>query len=756
MTNPPDYARAERFESNRLIPLVKNLTPLARWIGTEDRFWLKKQTAEGAIFVVVDAATGRQEPAFDHERMAAALAGAGLTDCQASALPITDLAFTAAGLVVTTPTGRFRCAADLTRCDPDPAPPPTTTERPSPDGARVAFVRAGNIWIRDRATGRETQLTDDGRDGHAWGSPLFDLARVERRRAGQPAPLDAIHWSPDGRYLTAMRADLRNVPLRSAVTEHLPPDQTFVVAHPDYVVVAGDPKVPDRDVTIIDTATGSRVGAKVDPARLHDFAPLAFSWGNLWWTETELCLLTADHGGQTYGITAVDLATGAARTIVEESEPHYYAFAARDYHAPGFHVTRKGREAIFYSQRSGAGQLYLYDAVTGREKNSITGTAGVVFDLIRVDEAERVVYFTAGGREAGRNPYYIHLYRVSFDGGAATLLTPEDATHEFFRPALALFGPPPSHFSPSGRYFVDVYSTIAEPPRMVIRTREGAKVADVVEADISALTAIGWRPPERFVVKAADGVTDLYGAMFKPADFDPARKYAVVDQTYPGPQIDSGPQSFADGLAGIITFNAQATAETGLIVVTLDGRGTTRRDRAFRYAFAGTEDVFGSADHRAAIENLARRFPYLDATRVGITGASFGGYGSLRAALLHPDFFTVVVSHVGPHEYRYSVWSGISVERFFGVPGGPRDIFDKTSNIAIIERLQARLMLVYGEIDENVPLRAGIAIFDALMKADKDFVSYVVPNANHGLASRNPYIVARQRRFFRDHLGGPA
>lgn len=699
----PDYERAAQFESGRLVPLVKNLAPLAHWIGTEDRFWLRKETADGATFIVVDAATGRQEPTSDQT----------------------------------------------------PAPPPSATERPSPDGARVAFARERNIWVRDLGTGRETQLTDDGQEGFAWGAPLFDLARVERRRTAKPTPADGINWSPDGRYLAVMRADVRHVPLRSAVTEHLPPDQTFVVAHPDYVVVAGDGVTPSREVAIIDTVSGARVRADVDPSRLHDFAPIAFSSGILWWTETELYLLTADNGGQTYGITAVNLATGAARTIVEETEAHYYAFAARDYHAPGFHVTRNGKEAIFYSQRSGAGQLYLYDAVTGREKNPITGTAGVVFDLIRVDETERVVYFTAGGREPGRNPYYTHLYRVSFDGGEVTLLTPEDATHEFSRPALPLFGPPLSQFSPSGRYFVDVYSTLTEPPRMVIRTREGAKVADVVEADISALTATGWRPPERFVVKAADGVTDLYGAMFKPTDFDPARKYAVVDQTYPGPQIDSGPQSFADGLAGMIAANAQATAETGLIVVTLDGRGTTRRDRTFRYAFAGTEDVFGSADHRAAIENLARRFSHVDATRVGIVGGSFGGYGALRAALLHPDFFTVVVSHVGPHEYRYSVWSGFSVERFFGVPGSARDILDKISNIAIIDRLEARLMLVYGEIDENVPLRAGMAIFEALMNANKDFVSYVVPNANHGLASRIPYIVERQRRFFRDHLSGP-
>ena len=511
-------------------------------------------------------------------------------------------------------------------------------------------------------------------------------------------------------------------------------------------------------------------------ARAAPLAPSAGEREGAPLARKELFFVTADHGGQTYGLAAMDLDTGAVRTVVEESETHFYAFSARDYHRPNFHVTADGSEALWYSQRSGAGQLYLYDARTGELKNQVT-EGGVVFDIIRVDDAARQVYFTAGGREDGRNPYFAHLYRASFDraaqdraaqdraaqdrdaqaGGDAELLTPEDAAHEFFRYALGVrvgFGSL-SKFSPSGDYFVDVFSTLEQPPTMVIRDRDGNLVSEVLRADASRLRATGWQPPERFVVKAADGETDLYGALFKPLDFDPDRKYAVVDQTYPGPQIDSGPHTFLDNFAAITTRDAQATAQAGFVVVTVDGRGTTRRDRDFRYAFSGTEDLFGAADHKAAIENLARDRPYMDTSRVGITGASFGGYGSLRAALLFPGFFDVVVSHVGPHEYLHSVTSGISVERFFGVPGSERDVHELTSNIAIIDRLEADLMLVYGEIDENVPFRAGMAIFDALMKADKDFTSYVVPDANHGGAATHPYIVKRQRRFFEEHLGGP-
>lgn len=346
---------------------------------------------------------------------------------------------------------------------------------------------------------------------------------------------------------------------------------------------------------------------------------------------------------------------------------------------------------------------------------------------------------------------------MSFDGSGLELLTPEDGVHEFHTSGLPIIdsGSAQSQFSPSGKYFVDVFSTLERPPIMVVRTARGQLVSQIMMADISALEATGWKPPARVIVKAADGATDLYGAMFRPIQFDPSLSYAVVDQTYPGPQTNSAPHSFVDNFAAMTTYNAQATAEAGLIVIALDGRGTARRDRAFRYAFAGSRDIFGAADHKAAIENLAKRFAYLDPTRVGITGASFGGHGSLRAALLYPDFFDAVVSHVGPHESLSSTASTISTERFLGVPGGDRDIYEATSNIAIIDKLKADLLLVYGEIDENVPLRAAMTIYDALMQADKDFTTYVVPNADHLGAFHNRYIVERQRRFFREHLGGP-
>jgi dipeptidyl aminopeptidase/acylaminoacyl peptidase len=292
---------------------------------------------------------------------------------------------------------------------------------------------------------------------------------------------------------------------------------------------------------------------------------------------------------------------------------------------------------------------------------------------------------------------------------------------------------------------------------LVVRTIDGCEIAKVLEADASALYATGWRPPTRFVVKAADGTTDLYGAMFTPLEMDPSLNFAVVENTYPGPQGDWGPHGFMEGIVSGTTFNLQQTAELGFIGVAVDGRGTSRRSHAFRYAFAGTEDVFGAADHKAAIENLAKKYSFIDADRVGIVGGSFGGYGTTRATLLFPDFFDVTVSYVGPHDMRYMA-SALTIDRFFGIPSETKpeeDNYTLISNTRLVDRLKGHLLLIYGEIDENVPLNNAMIMYDALIKTDKNFDTIILPNTPHG-TSTHPYAIRRQLEYFVEHLGGPS
>jgi dipeptidyl aminopeptidase/acylaminoacyl peptidase len=756
----PDRERVARFASSALIGKVRNGYPVPQWIGGEDRFWLRVESERGHQYVIVDAATGRQSPAFDHPVLARALSAAGGSPLHPDSLPIQGIQFLPDAVAVQLGDRTWRCFLTRVRCDSTGAIY-SAAEVPSPDRRVVAFIRDHNVWLRDQS-GRERQLTTEGVEYFGYGNAgIFDAARVARRRTGAPRGITGLVWSPDGRYLASFRSDRRAFPLRPHFTEHLPPDGAQPTVYQDRQPVAGDNIVPGSKVELIDTETGRIVVADVPSERLQDFAPIHFSAGALWWNLAggELFFDGATRDARTYLLFAVDIRTGRSRVVIEETEQHYYDFNPDDYAVPNFFVTSDGAQAIWYSQRTGYGHLYRYDARTGRLTNPITSGDWVVTDLLRVDEATRMVYFVGVGREPGRNPYYRHLYRVSLDGGEPTLLTPEDADHGFAAPPAlspAGLGGPGSRISPSGKFFADTYSTLEKPPELVVRTASGDSVATVLRADPAALLATGWRPPTRFVVKAADGETDLYGALFTPLEMDSSLRHAVVELTYPGPQGSYGPHGFMAGIAGSLTVNQQMTAELGFVGVALDGRGTSRRGRAFRYAFAGTEDVFGSADHRAAIENLAKQHRFVDAERVGIVGGSFGGYGTVRAMLLHPGFFDVTVSHVGPHDFR-RMGPGLTVERFFGIPtqpGSPDDFYATISNTRLANRLEGKLLLVYGEIDENVPFLNMITFLDALIKADEDFDLVVLPNAPHGTMG-HPYAVRRQLDYLVRHLGGP-
>ncbi|MHA7815115.1 MAG: S9 family peptidase [Pseudohaliea sp.] len=745
------------FETARLLEKIRNLHVAPRWLGSSDRLWFREETRDGGWhYWIFDARTASRSSAFDHDALARALSLATGDRFAADRLPLDSLNPEADGLTVSLAGRRFRCSGEPLACEAAGAAGPMVNGIPDPAGTRVVFLRDHDLWLLDVASGEEQRLSSDGEAGFSYGQLAIDFSRVARRRAGKDAPLASVHWSPDGRYLLTGRRDLRSIPRRPYVVEHLPPDQPFTVGHLDRTVFPADRVQVATEVAVFDTQTGVKRVIDIDPALLQDYADLYLSFGVVWWSVEKgtLVLVTATSGGERYGLIEISLKSGTTRELIAEEQAHWYGFNAHDYHFPAFHYSADGSEFLWYSQREGSGQLYLYDAVTGDLKRRLSSGAGVVFDLLRVDEERREVYYTAGGVEEGRNPYYAHLYRVSMDGGEPVLLTPEDAMHDFARSVLptAGFAAPASSLSPSGNYFVDSFSTTDAPPTLVVRNRDGELVSELLRADIEALLATGWTPPERFVVPAADGVTPLHGVLFKPTTFDERKRYPVIDQMYPGPQRTSAPKSFKDNFVPSTAFNAQATAEAGFIVVSVDGRGTTGRDAAFRYAFAGQEDVFGAVDHRAALEQLARQRPYLDLSRVGVTGLSYGGYGSLRAALLFPAFFDVVVSHVGPHEYESSSFSGVVNERFFGPPGDPDGVRERVSNLPLLDGLQAELMLVYGEIDENVPLRAAMQIFESLMQADKDFTSYVVPNADHLGAGSHPFIVKRQRRFFVEHL----
>jgi dipeptidyl aminopeptidase/acylaminoacyl peptidase len=370
-------------------------------------------------------------------------------------------------------------------------------------------------------------------------------------------------------------------------------------------------------------------------------------------------------------------------------------------------------------------------------KNQITAGAWATGDLLHVDQAAKQLYFTARGREQGRLLYYAHLYRVNFDGSGLTLLTPEDANHRIT-------------FSPSGKYFVDTYSRIEAPPVTVLRSASDGKVIRTLEkAEISRLEEIGWEPGEVFTVKARDGVTDLYGVIYFPTNLDPSKKYPVLEYIYPGPQVGSvGQWAFTIG------GEYRALAELGFVVVLLDHLGTPLRSKAFHDNYYGNFIDNGLPDHIAGLKQLGARYPFMDLDRVGIWGHSGGGFASTDAVLRFPEFYKVAVSGAGNHDNRsYNIYWA---EKYQGLlkrdSVRKTDNFEASANKTYAKNLQGKLLLMHGDMDDNVHPAMTIQVVDELIKANKDFDLIIAPNRAHGL--NEPYFIRRRWDYFVRHLLG--
>ncbi|HET9016465.1 MAG TPA: prolyl oligopeptidase family serine peptidase, partial [Thermomicrobiaceae bacterium] len=518
------------------------------------------------------------------------------------------------------------------------------------------------------------------------------------------------------------------------------------VLHSYAYPLPGDEDVPRAAYVIFEAETGRRVPVPDVPAPLLYYgSPLRPE--RVWWSEDgrRLYVVSLGRGYTSYALAVIDAETGASRTLVEEHsdtgvDPHP-AYGGR----PIIRVLDGGRRVLWYSQRDGWGHLYRYDGETGALERRLTQGAWAVTDVLHVDERERVVTFTAVGREPGRDPYDNALYRVSLDGGEPVLLTPEDATHQVTA-------------SPDGRFFVDSYSHVDLPPVTVLRAADGSVVRELERADVARLEQTGWRPPERFRANARDGATDVYGVLILPTWFDPARdgRLPVLDSIYAGPQTNQAPTSFS-GYSTTTSvpskerdfWHAQALAELGFAVVMVDGLGMPFRSRAFAdRAYRDLGDG-GLPDHVAAIRQLAERHPFLDLERVGIYGHSAGGYASAHAILAYPDFYRVAVSSAGNHDHRLdkATW----VERYMGLPVGEH--YAAQANAALADRLRGKLLLMHGEMDENVHPASTLQLVDALIKANRDFDLLILPNRPHGMGS-DPYFVRRRWDYFVRHLLG--
>jgi dipeptidyl-peptidase-4 len=637
----------------------------------------------------------------------------------------------------------WRCDLDERRCVQGRARP--GVEVRSPDGRLAAFVREHDIWVRDVATGVERALTTDGVEGHAYALLTEQASGVV---LGLPLAADrplSVLWSPDSSRLLAARVDESRVPPFPLV-EHAPADSVAPRVHTyRYNFLAQGPLITE-ELFLFDVRSGARVALEVPTQPLIVDSTLTL--GRAWWRPDgrELAVAVMDVEDRWVDVYKVDPESGGARRLFREEESYRLRLAARETaHSPSVRLLGNG-DLLWYSHRSGYGHLHLVDGRSGEFRRQVTRGEWVVHGLLNVDEARGRVYFTAGGIDPDTNPYFSAVYEIGLDGSGLRRLTPEAAHHHVpprpigFRP----WTPSQGSFAPDGKHFIDTYSTPREPEITVLRAIDGRVVARLGEATVAPDVAARRVLPESFVVPAPQGAEPLHGLIHFPSDFDPSRRYPVVDAIYNGQQTVETPQQFSDALLD----GAQATAELGFIVVVVDGRGTPLRSRGFHDFAAVARDQTGSiGDHVHAIRMLAATRPYMDLDRIGIYGVSNGGYAVLRAMLAYPDFFKVGVSVNGSHDLRkYIPHGGINwVQR--GAYPSIDAALEPVANQNFVGALRGRLLLIAGGMDSNAPLGNTLGVAQALIDAGKDFDFVLVPSMGHGY-SRNPFAT----RKLWDHL----
>jgi len=728
-----DYERAESFLSWNVNPLVYGDPRAPEWLEG-DRFWYRNPIAEGHEFILVDPRARTRERAFDHQRMADVLSAAADTTYEPFNLPLVQLRPTQDGRGLGFELDRRRWECDVIDYVCERPATPLEEARDgvlSPDGRWMAFRKGDNLWVQNQETGEEVQLTHDGVADYGYATDSEGWRRSDR---------PALTWSPDSRRIFTHRLDERGVGemVLWRTQEGRPELISYKYALP------GDTVVPMYEWLIIDVE--NRESVWLDAERDHQRTSSCCGMlrgdaiGDVEWSTDgqRLAYVSTSRDYSTVTLRGVDPETGAVRDVFTETVEPFFESSASGRGVPNWRVLHDRNEFVWHSPRDGWHHLYLYDLQTGEQKRRLTDGAWNVIDVLHLDAEAGRVYFTATGREEGRDPYHRHFYSLTLDTADITLLTPEDADHVI-------------SVAPSGTYFVDSYSRLDAPPVTQLHAMDGSVALPLEVADVSDLLATGWPAPIPFVAKARDGETDIYGLMYRPSNFDPNGRYPIINNIYPGPQVGSiGPRTFQPGRRG----NAQALAELGFIVVQIDALGTPMRSMDIHTYYYGDMVDNGLPDQIAAMRQLAEQHEWIDIDRAGIYGHSGGGFATAAALLLHPDFFKVGVASAGNHDNRsYTYYWG---EKWHGQLEERPDGTDTYTNQAVhlmAGNLEGRLLISYGTLDTNVHPVSTLLLVDELIRHNKDFDLMVFPNRGHGYANE-AYNLRITWDYFVRHLLG--
>ena len=720
-----DYKRAGELQT-----LVRGKVAKDRvrpnWLGQSSRFWYRNALRRGKEFVYVDAEKGVRRPAFDHSRLAAALSAATGKSFAGGRLPFDTIEFDDARTRVAFDADGKRWSCDLSTydCKATGAARPRSNRnrqgrsgrrnrgrrrgrgnrRPrgpvfSPDNNFEAFAKDHNIYIRPKGGGQEVALTTDGTADRYY-SP-------------------AIAWSPDSKYLATHRV----IPAQEHLVHFIKstPDDQVQPKHSTMQYLKPGDRVRIDKPTLFHVETLRQI--KVDDSLFSN----PYRTSRIAWRK-DSSAFTFEYNARGHGVyrvLEVRAANGAVRAVIDEDPKTFFDYAHKKYR---FDID-DGREIVWMSERSGWNHLYLFDGTTGRIKNPITAGNWVVRGVDRVDPEKRQIWFRASGRHHDQDPYFVHHYRINLDGTGLVALTEGNGDHTV-------------EYSPDRKFLLDRYSRVDQPPITELRrVADGSLVLTLEEADASALLATGWQMPEPFVAKGRDGETDIWGVIYRPMNLDENKSYPIIEDIYAGPHSSHVPKTFST------STRRAALCELGFIVVKIDGMGTSNRSKAFHDVCWKNLADAGFPDRILWMKAAHEKYRYMDIERVGIFGTSAGGQNAAGAVFLHPEFYKAAYSACGCHDNRMDkIWWN---ELWMGEVG-PH--YAASSNVTHAKKLQGHLMLMVGEMDNNVDPASTMQVVAELIKAEKDFEFFVMPNQRH--TSGGAYGTRRRNDFFVRHLLG--
>ena len=698
-----DYKAAEKFNAPNLLKKTGTLEIIPFFINKTERFWFSFEEKDGSRnYYFVDPEKKVKRPLYDKKLIAQKLSVLRNEKIDTAVLNFMP-SFSEDGkkVFLTYKNGKYEYDIEQYVLATSAAKVKTdslynqTVGSLSPDRKWVLFAKDHNLYLKKIGADTATTLSADAELYYSFGLNEFDTS-------SRNGPSSA-NWLSESKIFYVIRKDNRKVGTLSVVhtLSARPRIETYKYQLP------GDKYVTQYELFIGDVE--SRKLMKINTAKWPD-QELSFVAA----TANEIYFTRQKRTNDEIELCAVNTATGNVRVIISEVSKPYI-----NNDLFNISIINNGKEIIWWSDRTGWGQYYLYDSV-GKLKGAVTNGAYTAGKILFTDKTNRIIYYYGYGKEPQQNPYLAHLYKVSFDGGMQTLLTPENATHKIF-------------FSPTGNYFMDNFSRIDVQPETVLRNYKGELIKEIAKPDLKDLYDYGWRMPEPFTVKAKDGVTDLYGIMWKPYNFDSTKKYPVISQVYPGPQIETVWPDFTV----VEKYNNTSLAQVGFIVVVMGHRGGSplRNKKYYSYGYGNLRD-YALEDDKYGLEQLAQRFNFIDINRLGIFGHSGGAAMATAAICTYPDFYKVAVASSGDHDnniYNRNYGEGYQgIKEIIDTATGKSSFKFKTDvNQSLAKNLKGHLLLVTGEVDANVHPGNTYRMVDALIKAGKDFDMLVLPGQSH-------------------------